>query len=78
MFYFSTNIGFSGIVAKLGYSSCESCVIGEKPPTAAEYSSERHVIFVSIYQGYPRLRREGFYLGLCKKVFAAFGGRIFF
>jgi hypothetical protein len=33
---------------------------------------------VTIYQGYPRLRREGFYLGLCKKVFAACGGEIFF
>ena len=28
----------------------------------AKLSFERHIIFVSIYQGYPRLRREGFYL----------------
>jgi hypothetical protein len=35
-------------------------------------------ISVSIYQGYPQLHREGFYLRLCKKIFAACGGKNLF
>ena len=41
------------------------------PPAAAKYSLDGGIFFVSIYQGYPRLRREGFYL-VCAHFLRAF------
>ncbi len=37
----------------------------------AEFKFETDVFFVTIYQGYPRLRREGFYL-VCVHLLRAF------
>ncbi|MEY4134030.1 MAG: hypothetical protein RL386_380, partial [Bacteroidota bacterium] len=37
------------------------CVNSLLLPLAAEYCFERHVIFVTIYYMFPRLRREGFF-----------------
>ncbi|MFZ4427914.1 MAG: hypothetical protein ACOYOO_12200, partial [Saprospiraceae bacterium] len=70
------------------------CVKRFLPPAAAEFSSERRVIFTISRSeilkmtrrskhnleksAVKRLRRQNLLLGLCKKVFAAYGGRIFF
>jgi hypothetical protein len=56
-----------------------SCVITELPPPAAKFSFKTHVFFMILLR---KIMKNtwvlNFNLGLCKKVFAACGGEIFF